>query len=100
MGDSHPFGTRRGTLMVGWALLRVFPPDRAGYRGGWRRVWCGSRFAATVEIDAIWSTYPIATAHMSGLLAARSGLCRIADFRDPMVQPDYPVDKEKRKRFL
>ena len=42
---------------------------------------------------AIWSTYPIATAHVIGAhLQARSGLPWIADFRDPMAQDDYPTD--------
>ena len=41
----------------------------------------------------LWSTYPIATAHLIGLeLARRSGLPWIADFRDPMAQPGYPED--------
>lgn len=43
--------------------------------------------------EAIWSTYPIATAHVIGAhLQARSGLPWIADFRDPMAQDDYPRD--------
>jgi len=41
----------------------------------------------------IWSTYPIATAHLIGqALARRSGLPWIADFRDPMAQDGYPAD--------
>lgn len=43
--------------------------------------------------QAIWSTYPIATAHMIGAeLHRRSGLPWIADFRDPMAQEGYPAD--------
>lgn len=43
--------------------------------------------------DAIWSTFPIATAHVIGAeLHRRSGLPWIADFRDPMAQDDYPTD--------
>ena len=43
--------------------------------------------------DVIWSTYPIATAHMIGAsLAASSGLPWVADFRDPMAQEGYPAD--------
>jgi glycosyltransferase involved in cell wall biosynthesis len=43
--------------------------------------------------DAIWSTYPIATAHLIGAaLQRRSGLPWIADFRDPMAQDGYPSD--------
>lgn len=43
--------------------------------------------------QAIWSTYPIATAHLIGAeLQRRSGLPWIADFRDPMAQDGYPAD--------
>jgi glycosyltransferase involved in cell wall biosynthesis len=42
---------------------------------------------------AIWSTYPIATAHEIGAaLQRKSGLPWIADFRDPMAQDSYPAD--------
>ena len=40
--------------------------------------------------DAIWSTYPIATAHWIGAsLASFTKLPLIADFRDPMVQDGH-----------
>jgi len=43
--------------------------------------------------DVVWSTYPIATAHVIGqALARRSKLPWIADFRDPMAQDGYPAD--------
>ena len=43
--------------------------------------------------DAIWSTYPIATAHLIGAaLSRQTGLPWIADFRDPMAQEGYPAD--------
>lgn len=43
--------------------------------------------------QAIWSTYPIATAHLIGAeLQRRSGLPWVADFRDPMAQDGYPAD--------
>lgn len=43
--------------------------------------------------DVIWSTYPIATAHLIGAaLHKRSGLPWVADFRDPMAQDGYPAD--------
>lgn len=42
---------------------------------------------------AIWSTYPIATAHVIGAALHRaSGLPWVADFRDPMAQEGYPAD--------
>ena len=45
------------------------------------------------DIDAIFTTYPIATAHLIGYSLSRaSGLPWIADFRDPMAQEGYPAD--------
>jgi glycosyltransferase involved in cell wall biosynthesis len=50
--------------------------------------------------SVLWSTYPIATAHLIGLqLARRSGLPWVADFRDPMAQPGYPEDPAARASF-
>lgn len=51
------------------------------------------RLVARNRVDAIWSTFPVATAHAIGLdVARRTGLPWIADFRDPMWQGDYPPD--------
>jgi glycosyltransferase involved in cell wall biosynthesis len=54
--------------------------------------------------DMIWSTYPIATAHLIGLTLQRySGLPWVADFRDPMKEVDpvtgeeFPEDPATRK---
>ena len=45
--------------------------------------------------DIIWSTFPIATAHLIGYTLNRiTGIPWVADFRDPMVQPDYPTDRQ------
>lgn len=42
----------------------------------------------------IWSTYPIASAHLIGLLLHKlTGLPWIADLRDPMTEPAYPRDR-------
>ena len=50
---------------------------------------------------ALWSTYPIATAHVIGAeLARRSGLPWIADFRDPMAQEGYPSDPRVHRAFV
>jgi glycosyltransferase involved in cell wall biosynthesis len=39
--------------------------------------------------SVIWSTYPIATAHLIGLVLHRlTGLPWVADFRDPMIEVD------------
>ena len=50
--------------------------------------------------DAIWSTYPIATAHLIGAaLHKQSGLPWVADFRDPMAQEGYPADPRVWRSF-
>lgn len=65
-------------------------PDR------WASWWLGAVPAGLKLIrqyrpDIIWSTYPIATAHLIGLTLSRlTNIPWVADFRDPMVQPDYP----------
>ena len=47
---------------------------------------------------AIWSTYPIATAHaISHTLARLTKLPWIADLRDPMVEPNHPPNPLERK---
>jgi glycosyltransferase involved in cell wall biosynthesis len=49
---------------------------------------------------AIWSTYPIATAHLIGAKLHRlSGVPWVADFRDPMAQEGYPADPSTHRRF-
>jgi hypothetical protein len=53
----------------------------------------GMRMIREFKPQAIWSTYPIATAHLIGAeLQRKSGLPWIADFRDPMAQEGYPAD--------
>ena len=51
-------------------------------------------------VDAILSTFPIATAHSIGLaVARRSGLPWVAEFRDPMWQGDYPPEPRMNKAW-
>lgn len=53
------------------------------------------------QVRVIWTTYPIATAHMIGLtLKFLTGRAWVADFRDPMTQDNYPQGKWKKKAFL
>ena len=62
----------------------------------------GQRLIERYKPDILWSTYPIATAHLIGARLQRwSGLPWVADFRDPMVQPehDYPADPLTRQSF-
>lgn len=54
----------------------------------------GADLIRRYQPDAIWSTYPIGTAHLIALALQRwSRLPWIADFRDPMVEQD-PVTGE------
>jgi len=53
----------------------------------------GKQLLRQHQIDAIWSSYPIPTAHSIGLaLHQFSGKPWISDFRDPMAQEGYPSD--------
>lgn len=53
----------------------------------------GLRLIRQTRPDAIWSTYPIPTAHLVGYWLSRlSGLPWVADFRDPMAHDGYPAD--------
>jgi glycosyltransferase involved in cell wall biosynthesis len=67
-------------------------PDRwFSWRFG--AVSAGRRLIARYRPAALWSTFPIATAHVIGSRLQRSsGLPWIADFRDPMAQDGYPPD--------
>lgn len=108
MGDIPP-----GITVIraqGWDTARHFAlagrypgflarPDR------WMSWWLGAvpaglRAIRTCRPAALWSTYPIATAHRIGAgLHARSGLPWVADFRDPMAQEDYPPDPAMWRSF-
>lgn len=51
--------------------------------------------------QVIWSTYPIATAHLIGLaLHKLTGLPWIADLRDPMTDEGYPANPMTRRAYL
>jgi hypothetical protein len=50
--------------------------------------------------QALWSTYPIASAHLvAGWVHRLTGLPWIADFRDPMAQEGYPADPATWRAF-
>lgn len=60
----------------------------------------GMRLLRRSRFDAIWSTFPIATAHqIAGSLHRRSGVPWVADFRDPMAQDGYPADPRVWRSF-
>lgn len=59
-------------------------------------IWMARRH----RVSAIWSTFPIATAHLVGDVAARAtGLPWIADCRDSMTDPDSPRDPRQRRAY-
>lgn len=60
----------------------------------------GLRLVRVHRPAAIWSTYPIATAHLAGLaLRKLTGLPWIADLRDPMTDDAYPPDPLTRRVY-
>ncbi len=75
-------------------------PDR------WASWWIGGVIAGLWAIwkhrpKVIWSTYPIATAHLIGLTLHRlTGIPWVADFRDSMTEDSYPREPLRRKVFL
>lgn len=84
----------RGRYPAAFAL-----PDRWA---SWRVAagWLGARAARRSGAQAVYSTYPIATAHLIGdAVARRTGLPWIADFRDPMAQEGYPADPRTWRAF-
>ncbi|HKW94428.1 MAG TPA: glycosyltransferase [Methylomirabilota bacterium] len=57
----------------------------------------GLRLLRRYRPEAIWSTYPIASAHLIGLLLHRlSGIPWVADFRDMMLDEAYPRARSTR----
>lgn len=66
-------------------------------------VWNGLRLIRRHRINAIWSTYPIMTAHgIAGTLSRLTGLPWIADFRDPVsssVEAGNPYSVSSQKRL-
>ncbi|OGB11625.1 MAG: glycosyltransferase [Burkholderiales bacterium RIFCSPHIGHO2_12_FULL_61_11] len=60
----------------------------------------GLKLIGEYKPDVIWSTYPIATAHViASKLHCKTGIPWIADFRDPMAQDDYPIDLRTRQSY-
>ncbi len=74
-------------------------PDRwaAWWLGG---VWSGLSMIIRQRPRVLWSTYPIATAHLIALTLKRfSGLPWVADFRDSMTEDDYPANPTVRRVY-
>jgi hypothetical protein len=66
-------------------------------------VWKGLRLIRQHQINAIWSTYPIMTAHcIAHTLSRVTGLPWIADFRDPVsgsVEAGNPFSVSSQTRW-
>ena len=92
--------TARHLQVAGRYLGWMARPDRwISWRFG--AVRAGLKLVRQFKPDVIWSTYPIATAHVIGsILQRKTGLPWIADFRDPMAQDGYPADPRTRQSYL
>jgi len=113
--DPRAYEKSSGDLMAdvpqGTVVRRAFALDTArhlqlgGRYLGWMARpdrWISWKFAAIREgrrmidefkPDVIWSTYPIATAHViASALHRKTGIAWVADFRDPMAHAGYPAD--------
>jgi glycosyltransferase involved in cell wall biosynthesis len=56
-------------------------------------LWTGTRMIKRYKPQVLWSTSPIATAHLAAsMLHRRTGIPWVADLRDPMTEPGYPAD--------
>ena len=88
-------------LSIGGRYLDMMAlPDRwsSWWIGG---VWSGLKIIKKYRPAVIWSTYPIATAHLIALTLHKiTGLPWIADFRDSMTEETYPREGIRRKVFL
>ena len=72
--------------------------------------WISWKFAAirtglqlieAYKPDVIWSTYPIATAHViASRLHRKTGIPWVADFRDPMAHDGFPADPRTWQSYL
>ncbi len=84
--------TARHLAVAGRYPRLLARPDRyaAWAPGG---IWAGLRLIRRHRPACLWSTYPVATAHLIGSALQRlSGLPWVADFRDSMTEPNYPAD--------
>nr|WP_277602479.1 glycosyltransferase [Parahaliea mediterranea] len=91
--------TARHLKVRGWYPGWLALPDRwVGWAVG--GLVCGWRLLRRYRPSIIWSTYPIATAHLIGLgLHKVSGLPWVVDFRDSMTEDDYPPEPRKRRVY-
>lgn len=91
--------TRRHLSAFGRYPWWLASPDRwTSWR--WGAAFVARRLIRRQRPDVVWSTYPIATAHVIGAdLHRRFGVPWVADFRDPMAQDGYPADPRVWRAF-
>lgn len=96
---SFALDTARHLAIGGRYMAAMARPDRwVSWKLG--AVHDGLKMVREGRPDVIWSTYPIATAHLIGAeIARRTGLPWVADFRDPMAQDGYPADPLTWRQF-
>jgi glycosyltransferase involved in cell wall biosynthesis len=93
------FDTGRHLAIAGSSLRLMALPDR------WVS-WCAGAVPAGLRLirrhrpQAIWSTYPIATAHLIALTLHRlTSVPWVADFRDSMTEDNYPPNPSVRRVY-
>jgi glycosyltransferase involved in cell wall biosynthesis len=90
------FDARRALAIRGRYLHLLAIPDRwqSWIAGGYLR---GSTIIRNWHPDVIMSTFPVPSAHVIAyLLQRRFRLPWVAEFRDPMLQPNYPFTRAER----
>jgi glycosyltransferase involved in cell wall biosynthesis len=94
---SRALDTRRHMGFRGRYSSWLAAPDR--WIWWWpTAVTAGLRLIRQHQIQAIWSTYPIATTHLIAWTLARlTGLPWIADFRDPVVPAGTSIQRRAAK---
>ena len=116
---SNPGDDQMGEIPVDVPVCRAFALDTARHlslRGRYSSLmalpdrwvsWllgavpAGLRLIRRHRPQVLWSTYPIATAHLIAYVLQRlSGLPWVADLRDPMTDVGYPENPLTRKVYL
>lgn len=90
---------RRHLAIRGSSLRITALPDQ--WSSWWiSAVLAGLRLTHKHRPAILWSTYPIATAHLIGLTLHRlTGIPWVADFRDSMTEDDYPLHRTTRRMY-
>ncbi|USX24314.1 glycosyltransferase [Oxalobacteraceae bacterium OTU3CINTB1] len=90
---------RHLSLRGRYASLMALPDRWVSWLFG--AVPAGLRLLRRHRPQVLWSTYPIATAHLIAYVLQRlSGLPWVADLRDPMTDVGYPENPLTRKAYL